>query len=592
MENNMTEQEREQELLDRLVAHFNQAADASDAARTHAERDRDYYDGRQWTAEEEQQLKKRGQAPIVVNRIKPKMDYLLGMERQMRTDPRCYPRNPSDEGAARAATDAVRFVLDNNDFDQTRSTVFEHLLIEGAGFAEVVAEPRGTKTRITINPISWDRAFFDPHSRRRDMKDARFRGQVIWMDLPEARAKYPNKTELLDTAYATGDGGGGSTYDDQPAARWADHKRQRVRVVEIWYREGGGINQAVFCRGGILKGPLPSPYTDDEGQPEDPYVFCSAFITRHGNRYGAVRQLIGVQDEINKRRSKALHLLSVRQVRAEKGAVEDVARARRELAKPDGWIETVPGFSMDILPTGDMAQAQFSLLTEAKEEIDAVGASSALTGKLGEGESGRAIQARQQGGQMELGPLFDTLRAWQMRIYRKCWGRVRQFWTEERWVRVTDDERNLSWVGLNRPVTMGEELAAELGSIPPEMLGDPRLDEVVQIENRVAELDVDVIVGDMPDTVTIRHEEFRTLAELAQAGLPIPPEALIEASGIRSKDKILAALKGNPEAEAVEVRHAEQLRELEIEKLIHEIHERHAGALKTEAEAAKISRDT
>ncbi|MBI5138013.1 MAG: hypothetical protein HZA24_11855 [Nitrospirae bacterium] len=571
------EQAEREALLAKLVGFFDEAEDASLEGRLHAERDRDYYDGRQWTATEEDALSRRGQAPIVVNRIKPKVDYLLGLERQSRTDPRCFPRNPADEGAAKAATEAIRFVLDDNGFDQVRSQVFEHMLVEGSGFAEVVAARRGTQTRVTISPIGWDRAFVDPHARRRDLEDARYRGQVIWMDLAEAQAKYPNHLELLDSAYTEAESG---TYDDKPS-RWADRRRRRVRVVECWYKEGSQVFQAVFCRGGILKGPTASPYRDDEGNPEDPYVCAAAFVARDGERYGAVRQMIGIQDEINKRRSKALHLLSVRQVRAEKGAVEDVARARRELARPDGWLETVPGFELEILPTGDMATAQFQLLTEAKNEIDAVGAGAAqITGA--EGASGRAIQLLQQGARMELGPLLDTLRAWQTRAYRKAWGRIRQFWTEVRWVRVTNDERSLAWVGLNIPVTRAAQLVDEFGEIPPELIGDPSLDDVVAHQNHVAELDVDIIVGDVPDTASVRQEEFQTLARLAEGGVPIPPEALVEASSLRGRERILELMRGpapDPTDAAM----------LQRELIRAEIAERTARAAKTAAEAARIN---
>ncbi len=579
------QQAEQDELLARLIGYFDEAADASEAARGRAERDRDYYDGRQWTAAEEQALRKRGQAPIVINRIKPKVDFLLGLERQSRTDPRCFPRNPADEGAARAATEAIRFVLDSNDFDQIRSAAFENLLVEGTGFAEVVASPDGDTTRVTINHIGWDRAFVDPHARRRDLEDARYRGQVIWMDMAEAKSKYPDRHAALEAAADPADATG--TYQDQPS-RWADAKRQRVRVVECWYRDRGQVWQAVYCKGGLLKGPTPSPYRSDRGRSEDPYIAAAGFITRDGERYGAVRQMIGIQDEINKRRSKALHLLSVRQVRAEKGAVEDVARARRELARPDGWVETVPGFQLEILPTGDMAQSQFQLLTEAKAEIDAVGVGATLLGGAADGASGRAIQALQQGGRTELGPLLDTLRSWQMRVYRKVWGRIRQFWTGARWVRITDDERNLNWVGLNLPVSRAEQLIDELGEIPPELVGDPSLEQIVATRNDIARLDVDIVVGDLPDTVSIRQEEFRALIDLAGKGVNIPVEVLIEASSLRNKNRILSTLQGSPEQAAAQAARAEQAATLERELALSDIAEKRARAEKTEAEALKI----
>ena len=100
--------------LETKVNWFQDAAEASMSARQLAERDRDYYDNKQWTEEEERELKKRKQAPIVINRVAPKVDFLLGFERQNRVDPKAFPRTPDDEDSADAATDAIRYVVDKN----------------------------------------------------------------------------------------------------------------------------------------------------------------------------------------------------------------------------------------------------------------------------------------------------------------------------------------------------------------------------------------------------------------------------------------------------------------------------------------------
>jgi hypothetical protein len=60
-----------------------------------------------------------------------------------------------------------------------------------------------------------------------------------------------------------------------------------------------------------------------------------------------------------------------------------------------------------------------------------------------------AILASQQGGMIQLGELLDNLRHLDKRAFLAVWARVRQYWTAEKWVRVTDDERNVKWLGLN-----------------------------------------------------------------------------------------------------------------------------------------------
>lgn len=538
------------DVLSQLVKDFEAAIEATYDSRQLAERDRDYYDNKQWTSDERAVLNKRGQPCITVNRIKPKIDYLLGIERKQRNDPKAYPRTPQDADSADAATDAIRYVLDDNNWDFVRSDLFKNMLLEGIGGCEISAAPHGnirpdgtSDYRITIKWIPWDRLFYDPHSRREDFSDARYRGQVIWMDEADAREKWPEAVAIFDSTTAS-EPASDETHGDIPKHRWYDHQRKRVRIVEMWCRHQNKIIQYKFTKAGILEDPKESPYQDEEGFSEDALEFISAFVDRDGNRYGVARAWIDIQDEINKRRSKAVHLMSVRQVRLERGAVEDLEQVRRELAKPDGVLETNPGTEFEILPTGDMAAAQFNLLEHSTNEIDSVGVNAAMSGTEGRVMSGRALIAKAEGGMAELGPIFDALRHLQLRVYRKVWGRVRQYWTAEKWVRVTDDDKTPKYVGLNQPVTVmqqAQELEQAGQPIPPELLQAVQMNPqaIAKVKNNVTELDVDIILSEVPDTAAIQAEQFEKLAGLAQSGVPIPPEALIEASGLRNKDKIL-----------------------------------------------------
>ena len=533
--------------LDKLVEYVNSSDDATLESRELSEKCRRYYDSEQWSADEVAKLNKQKQAATVINRIKPKMDGLMGMEKANRTTVKTFARTPKHEKASVACTESIRFVLQDNFYHQLRSSAWENALIEGTCGVEVVVEPKDRENRITIRHLMWDRLIYDPHSRRKDFSDARYLGQVVWMDYDTAVAKYPDAKDILESMQT-----GSETYEDQP--RWMDNTRRRVKVVEMYYRKSSGdMWYACFTRGGFCEAPKKSPYMNEEGETEWPYEFSSLFVTREGCRYGAVRQYLDVQDEINKRRSKALHLMSVRQVRWERGAVEDINAARQELAKPDGVLETTPGMEFEVLKTGDMAAAQFNLLAEAKQEIDAVGYNAAASGKDTRDMSGVALRTREMSAQTELGPMFDVLRHLDIRVYRKVWNRIRKYWTAEKWIRITDDDNNLKWVGLNKPVTKGEELltqAQEQGA-PPQILQqlqlrisqDPMMKEVVSTENDLAALDMDIVIADAPDAVTTQVEDFQVLGEMVKSGFQMPPIAVIEASPLSNKDKLIKLMK-------------------------------------------------
>lgn len=587
MENSLKSHIKEVDLASTLVVWFEGAETDTEDARTLAERDRDYYDNKQWTSEETKILNDRKQPVITVNRIKRKVDTLLGIERQQRADPKAFPRNPTDEDASEAATDAIRYIVDNNNYDQIRSNYWSNLIIEGIGAVKVTVKPGKRGLEILIKRIPWDRFFYDPHSSEPDFSDAKFMGEVLWMDRKDAERKWPGKESIISATMASDSAS--DTYDDKPKFRiWADGKRDRVRVIQTRWKDGDQWRITTSTKGGILKDDV-SPFLDEDGNPENDIVATSAFVDRDNARYGAVREMISLQDEINKRRSKALHLMSVRQIQVDPSteAATDIEEVRSELAKPDGVIRARKA-DVELLPNGDMAQAQFSLLQEAKDEIDGMGANASLQGKQGAQLSGRALLAQQQAGLVELSPLLDRKRDMDIRVYRMIWNRIKQFWNEERWIRVTDDEDNPRFVGLNKPMTVRDQLEKEFGEIPEQFQNIQELDQPavengnVIIENSVGEIDVDIILDEGPDSITLQSEQFEQLVQMAQV-VPIPPDVIIEASSLRNKDRLLEKLKGG--GEDVDPEQAAQQQALQKQAVALQFRGQEAEVAKTEAEA-------
>ncbi len=575
-----------------FTGDFENFLTVTDESRNQAARDRDYVDHKQWTDDEISKLAARGQSPIVINRTKVKVNFLTGAERSGRTDPKALPRTPDHEDAADAATKGLRFVADNTDLDQTASASFEDYIVWGTEAAITEVSEKGDDFEIAINGIAGDRFYYDPHSRKLDFSDAKYMGISIWMDQDDAVAQFPKKKDDIESVLtSSSDSVDGSTFDDQP--KWLDRKRKRIRVCRHYYKENGVWHLAYFTDSLFLMEPRPSPLLDEFEEPINPIEAQSAYIDREGNRYGEVRGYIWVQDEINHRRSKFLYMISVRQTVGDKGAVDDINVAKSELAKANGHVETVPGKRFELLENSDVNSSQFLLYQDGKSELDSIGANSALSGEPDTQLSGRAITALQQGGLTELAGLFDGHRAWKQRIYRQVWNRIRQFWDQEKWIRVTDDQSDLQWVGLNQPITLGQKLqeSAQQGderaqAALQQLIDDPRLNEVVEVRNNVAELDVDIELSESKDIVTIRQEQFDTLAQLAQAYGPqeVPFEAMLRLSDMTDKEDVLELLKPE-EQDQEQVQAQVELQSIEAES---ELNNKNAD---TAAKAAKAAKD-
>ncbi len=588
------------ETLTTLVRYFEVAEEMTVNSRATSERCRDYYDNKQYTAQERKTLDVRKQPALVWNRVKRKVNFLTGHEVQQRSDPKALPRNvPFDQSAADAATDALRYVQDVQMLPEKFSDSFEDGIIEGMGGIEILYDPKTNCPDIKY--VEWDRLFYDPFSSRPDFSDARYKGIVVWMDEEQAKMAYPDKADSIALAVEQEASAALSkTYDDKPAfTKWVSlGERKRVRICQIYYMEGGKWHWAHFTKSGILKGGVPVPFMDSDGMPECPLEMWSCYVDRDNNRYGEVLELLDIQDEINKRRSKLLYRLSVRQVKMDKGAVDRKEAVRDELARPDGVIEVNPGRGFEILENTDLASGELQLLQEAKAEMEFAGPNSSLMGDTRAGASGRAIIASQQGGLSELGRVMARYRNFRLRVYRQIWNRIRQFWREEKWVRVTNNENNVRFVGLNKPETVGDVFLAqaeaegvkgeELAALQKQIESDPRAQQPTgKVKNDIGALDVDIILDETIDTVTLQQEQFEILADLARAGIPIPPEALIEASSLRNKDKVLEKLQAMT---APQVDPAVQ--EMQLRGMNAKVTGEEAKAAKTMAETDKIVSDT
>lgn len=581
----------------------------TDLARRLSQKCRDYFDHKQWTAAEEAKLRERRQAAIVVNRIKPKVEGLVGLYEMRKTDPKAYPRTQKHEDAAFVVTDALRFVADNTNFQMTRLNVAEDFFVEGYGGCIVDVGRKGKEVEVRVNQVPWDRIYFDPHSRKFDFKDARYMGLWLWMGGDQAKDTFKiSETKIQEMVGASSQGhqtDSEETSADRP--RWADNRgsEDRVRVAMHFHIVKGVWKMTIFSGDVIIQKTQDSPYLDDDGLPTNPIELVGANIDRENNRYSEVAGFLSQQDEINHRRSKFLHRSSVRTTFGNDNAIQDVEAAKRELRKPDGHVKINGtakfGEDFGIVPQQDMANAEFNLYMDAKAELDSVSANAQMSGDRQNGDlSGVAIGKLQQAGTVELARQYALLAGWERRIYEQMWARVKQFWGEEKWIRVTDDQDALRWVGLNSQVSVAQLLQenVEDESVPPEQrqqsaqiieflkaTENPKLGEFVETRNKTAELDVDITIDQSFDVMNIQEEQFKMMSEFAQ-GTDMDIIDLIELSQLRGKKEVIEKITRR-RAEQAQAQQAEQQKfeQVEIAKVT-------SGLRKEDAETGKINAET
>lgn len=509
--------------------------DGTEQGRLYADRSRQYFDGNQLDGPKLTALRRARQPRVIRNEITPAVLGLLGIIQQGKVDPKAWPRNPSNEDQSDVASKTLRYVADSTRLHTIKVNAAENHLIEGLCGVMVEAAENGD---VTIAPVPYSDAIYDPHSRQADFSDARFLGLGRWLYESQLRALYPLFGDDFGTVLASGWGGAmGLDREDRPEAAmgtyWTDARSRRLFVVELYHRDDRWM-RSVFVAGLALEHG-PSPYLDEDGEPMCAAVFGSCYIDKDNQRYGVVKSMLSPQDELNAYASRALHLANSRQIQVasiDQPPEVDGRTASLEAAKADGQIP----FGWQVVPTSDMFAGIQVMMNDARQAIVRQAPTPAVLAEASAAnQSGRSRLVLQQAGMTEIARAMGRLEDWENAVYRHAWLVLKQFKQEPWFVRVTGDEsKKDDFLQINAPVGPdGAQLSPQQAEMMRAQGQQPK------ITNRLAQMDVDIEVETIPDTANLQAEQFEALA-------PLLPQ-IAEAYGVKKALEIGLALSSVPD---------------------------------------------
>lgn len=325
----------------------------------------EYYDGEQWTEDEKVEIEERGQQPTVINTIRPTIDMVCAQEVERRCDVQVCGREESDDNKAQLMTALLKHVFDTCHFEYYHSIGFKEACIGGRSWLEagVYTDERG-KDMVKVEHVPWENVYLDPYSRKPDASDARFIIKIKWVDRDVLKTLFPSKEAEIDSTFD--DDYKGQEYEAQTEASdrgqqfYYDAKTQRVKICECWYtkpekrmvkmlNEKTGkeeekqifaqtVHFVIFSDDIILQGSAEDDNANKNPLGIDlfPLIPICCMRDRNGRPKGIVRDLIDIQDQINKLNSKFLWTVAANRVIVEEGAVRDENILREEMQKPDG----------------------------------------------------------------------------------------------------------------------------------------------------------------------------------------------------------------------------------------------------------------
>jgi hypothetical protein len=535
---------------------------------------RHYYHGAQWTPDQINILRRRRQPTLTWNRTSRKINQIVGVVERLRSDPKALPRHVRSEQGADIATQVIRYVLESNDFKGIDPWCLLQSCIDGiAGVQMVLTKDDQGQKDIALTSVIGDEYFYDPKSYRLDFSDARYEGISKWFDIDEAIDLFPEKEEQLRGLI---EGDSDLTTNADREYKWVIASTQRARIIEHWYKHRGKWCWAFYVANTILDQGV-SPFFDERGKSISSFKMFSVAVDHDGDRYGFVRNLKGPQDSLNQSKSKSLHVANSRRVVATKGAVDDVERARIEMARPDGFVEVNPGGELKPDDKPQDLAAFGAMAADAANEIDQFASvnMAVMAGASLANISGRAIELLRQPGMAELGPFILSCRQWKLQLYRAIWNTAQRHWTSPKWIRLIDDQSQA-------PAFM------QLNALSMDQYGQP------VIVNALGALDVDIIMEEGPDVASLTQDVYDMLK-----GYPpgtFPPQVLIEMSPLPrvEKQRILKMMQPPPPnpAQMAQAKLTLEKHAIQNAKVAADARKSDAQATKAAAEAGAIGAQT
>lgn len=520
--------------------------------------DEDFYDHLQWTEEDAQILQERGQAPLVFNEIKAGVDWIIGTEKRARMDAKVLPRGEEDREAAEVKTKLMKYLSDVSKTSFEESFAFKQAVKAGVGWLEDGISTDPDAELLYTRAENWRNVLYDSHSVRPDLGDARYQFRWRWIDLDIAEEYFPERKAELRRASVGSEIFGPEQDDDmwylgtqlqhldtmgQPVGRrsyisdalFTQNKRQRVKLIEAWYYKpntvktlrGEEFNEqdydeqnedhkkavesgvaevtsrfvmkmhvAIMTESDLIL-MAPSPYRHNKFPLTPVWGYRRA---RDNAPYGVIRGWRDPQEDLNKRHSKALFILSTTRTIAEDGAVEDVEQLREEVARPDSMIIKRKGSELSVERDVQLAEEHIVLMERDRNFIRNSGQSGVTDQSLGvdkRGLSGKAVEKLQDQGSLGTAELFDNYRLAKQLAGEKRLSLIEQYYTDAKTIRIVGNRGKLEFVPINKV--------------------DPDTGRVL---NDITATKADYVISEQDYRATLRQAMFETLVDMVSRMQP------------------------------------------------------------------------
>lgn len=568
-----TKEQSDTKLVAKIEDFWKEAEEGNASWLERAIKNFDFYVGKQWDPVDLAKLKKEKRPALTINHVLSTLNLLSGMERENRNDIKVFPRKGGNQVTAEVFTGLSKHTMDlsNGEFEQSMTFLDGGIAGKGWLKLDISTEMDVINGDITVERQSFTDIKEDPNAKKYDLnKSAKYVIQSFWGDKDQTQLLYPHKAKEIEDYLTSEKGSYETTPVKQVDTDMLRPEEYRYRIKETWWKSykrqlflidksnlqfipvhksQERVFEAILAKDRELADTEKRPlrYNNIERvipvmnvttslgdiileNIEDPYGglvlfpfirFCPYWAD--GYIFGVVDNLVSPQEEINKTASDILHILS----RTANtgwlnwkigGAVTKVLETFGSKAgiviehggKEPKKIEPNP------VPAGHFAHK----LDSVKNFRDISGLNTANVGAGTKEESGIAMLRRQQTGVVISKVVFDNYNLSQQILGETLIGMIRHS-------------------NVYSPPEIAEICIEEKMKIDPTQL----LKAMKSF--RIGHYGIKV--SQRPSTPTLRLANFEMLARLAEMGMPIPIDILLDSMDIPRKEEMIQRVRQQQE---------------------------------------------
>jgi hypothetical protein len=536
---------------------------------------------------------KRAFAPV--NIIEDKVDMLTGYQRQNRTEIHYLPSEKGDSVAADVLNIIAKKILNNCNYQREKSDVFEDQVVVGRGLFNVGEE---YESDLLGNPIverfQWDEAYLGPHDKP-DASDCEIMFKTKWYTEQGIRTEFE---ELLKKEI--GEDEKVIEQSLEPSEDWdqrlstmnlIDKNKKKYKLIERIKKEYQRNEILVSAEDGYAYNPVgwEKKYIEAAKRIQGitsikrktsrikvTKIVSTVFLEEYYMNYNDINgnvvdenyfELVPVYGKKRKDRwwskiegIKDLQLVIIKvfsqfidlvaQVRNgtvyyDSNTFDDVNDERdfKENATAPGHVQKVsniekrPQRDEGIRFPNEIINA-IQMFSQQAREIFNVN-----LGMQGQDQSESGILLKQKIVQQLIGNdfLFDNMKFAEKQIAKILIKKIQKLYTPERMLRILVHENELNKKDQQKSLQIG---GRAIDDYPKE--------ELIHILKTANLADVDIDVGEAPDSPSAMVGTFLMLLEAAKTGAAIPPDMFIELYPMpdRLKNRMLESLQAAQQAQA------------------------------------------